>query len=61
MPGISHNTPLSTQLADELRRRIAEGEYAVGALHPTEAELAAAEAAQSDGGEDPAEDDATEE
>ena len=41
MPGISHNTPLSTQLADELRRRIAEGEYAVGALLPTEAELAA--------------------
>lgn len=30
-------------------------------FHPTEAELAAAEAAQSDGGEDPAEDDATEE
>ena len=30
-------------------------------FHPTEAELAAAEAAQSDGGEDPAENDATEE
>lgn len=30
-------------------------------FHPTEAELAAAEAAQSDGGEDPAEDDVTEE
>lgn len=41
MPGITPNIPLSAQLADELRRRIAEGEYAVGALLPTEAELAA--------------------
>ncbi|GGI38652.1 GntR family transcriptional regulator [Cnuibacter physcomitrellae] len=36
---LSPNVPLSAQVADQLRRRIAEGEFPVGALLPTENEL----------------------
>lgn len=36
---ISPNVTLSEQVADQLRRRIADGEFPVGSLIPTEAEL----------------------
>jgi DNA-binding FadR family transcriptional regulator len=39
MPRLTHNVSLSEQVADQLRRRIAEGEFPVGAMLPTEAEL----------------------
>lgn len=39
MTRLSPNIPLSAQVADQLRRRIADGEFPVGALLPTEHEL----------------------
>jgi DNA-binding FadR family transcriptional regulator len=36
---IHHNVPLSTQIAEQLRERIAGGEYPVGSRLPTEVEL----------------------
>lgn len=39
MTRISPNVTLSEQVADQLRRRIADGEFPVGSLIPTEAEL----------------------
>ncbi|MER7278755.1 FCD domain-containing protein [Dactylosporangium sp. NPDC000244] len=39
MPRLSPNVSLSEQVADQLRRRIADGEFPVGALLPTEHEL----------------------
>ncbi|WP_284294800.1 FadR/GntR family transcriptional regulator [Luteimicrobium album] len=39
MPKLSPNVPLSTQVADQLRGRIADGEFPVGSRIPTEAQL----------------------
>ena len=39
MTRISPNVTISEQVADQLRRRIADGEFPVGSLIPTEAEL----------------------
>lgn len=39
MPRLKPNVSLAEQVADQLRRRIADGEWAVGALLPTELEL----------------------
>ena len=39
MTRLPRNVPLSAQVAEQLRRRIAEGEFPVGALLPTEHEL----------------------
>ncbi|MFF5083620.1 FadR/GntR family transcriptional regulator [Actinoplanes sp. NPDC000266] len=39
MPQLTRNVPLAQQVADQLRRRIADGEFPVGSLLPTEAEL----------------------
>jgi DNA-binding FadR family transcriptional regulator len=39
VPRLSPNVPLSTQVADQLRRRIAGGEFPVGSRLPTEAQL----------------------
>jgi len=39
MSRLKPNVPLSEQVADQLRRRIAAGEFPVGALLPTELEL----------------------
>jgi DNA-binding FadR family transcriptional regulator len=41
MSRLAPNVPLSERIANQLRDRIAEGEFAVGTLLPTEAELAA--------------------
>ncbi|GAA4841104.1 FadR/GntR family transcriptional regulator [Luteimicrobium xylanilyticum] len=39
MPQVLPNVPLSTQVADQLRHRIADGEFPVGSRIPTEARL----------------------
>ncbi|XVU21372.1 FadR/GntR family transcriptional regulator [Actinoplanes sp. CA-054009] len=39
MPQLTRNVPLAQQVADQLRRRIADGEFPVGSLLPTEVEL----------------------
>jgi DNA-binding FadR family transcriptional regulator len=39
MPSLNRNVSLSQQVADQLRRRIAGGEFPVGSLIPTELEL----------------------
>jgi DNA-binding FadR family transcriptional regulator len=39
MPQVTPNVPLSTQVADQLRHRIADGEFPVGSRIPTEAQL----------------------
>lgn len=39
MPRLSPNVPLSAQVADQLRHRIADGEFPVGSRIPTEAQL----------------------
>lgn len=39
MPSLNRNVSLSQQVADQLRRRIAGGEFPVGSLLPTEMEL----------------------
>lgn len=39
MPSLNRNTSLAQQVADQLRKRIADGEFPVGALLPTEMEL----------------------
>ncbi|WP_436534725.1 FadR/GntR family transcriptional regulator [Actinoplanes sp. HUAS TT8] len=39
MPSLNRNTSLAQQVADQLRQRIAGGEFPVGALLPTEMEL----------------------
>ncbi|BCY08548.1 FadR/GntR family transcriptional regulator [Actinoplanes sp. L3-i22] len=39
MPSLNRSTSLAQQVADQLRRRIADGEFPVGALLPTEMEL----------------------
>lgn len=41
MPRLAPNVPLSERIATQLRTRIAEGEFPVGSLLPTEVELAA--------------------
>ncbi|MBB2968089.1 FadR/GntR family transcriptional regulator [Leifsonia aquatica] len=40
MPRLAPNVPLSERIANQLRQRIAEGEFPVGTLLPTEVDLA---------------------
>ena len=40
MPRLAPNVPLSERIAIQLRQRIAEGEFPVGTLLPTEVDLA---------------------